>query len=96
MYLGITYTVPPFLSPEFSSLKQAPSSIRQIIHISWTSRMEGLMEFCYKPVLPSVRENFPANSTFQVWYNNDFGLCFEYLVFATFLNALFGVTRWAP
>ena len=54
--------------------------------------MEGLMEFCYKPVLPSVRENFPANSTFQVWYNNDFGLCFEYLVFATFLNALFGVT----
>jgi len=54
--------------------------------------MEGLMEFCYKPVLPSVGENFPANSTFQVWYNNDFGLCFEYLVFATFLNALFGVT----
>ena len=50
------------------------------------------MEFCYKPVLPSVRSNIPANATFQVWYNNDFGLCFEYLVFATFLNALFGFT----
>ena len=54
--------------------------------------MEGLLEFCYEPVLPSSDFSTPANATFEIWYNGDFGLCFEYLVFITFLSALFGVT----
>ena len=54
--------------------------------------MEGLLEFCYEPVLPSSDFSTPANATFEIWYNGDFGLCFEYLVFIAFLSALFGVT----
>ena len=54
--------------------------------------MEGLLEFCYEPVLPSSHFSIPTNTTFEIWYNGDFGLCFQYLVFITFLSALFGVT----
>lgn len=69
--------------------------------------MEGYLDFCYKPVLPCSSESsthlntsiscdptfstFGPNSSFNIWYNGDFELCFEYLIFIAGLSSLFGV-----
>lgn len=56
--------------------------------------MESYLELCYSPLVAenhhnsSLRRALP-NASFIVWYNNDFGLCFEYLTFSAFLGALF-------
>ena len=59
---------------------------------------ERYLNLCYRPVLPthgntSTTWHQPdSNASFLVWYNGDFGLCFEYLVFVAAINALFGIT----
>ena len=52
-----------------------------------------MLNFCYKPLLhiPSATYSIPANASFKVWYNGDFGPCFEYLALVAALNALFGL-----
>ena len=55
--------------------------------------MDGVLNFCYKPLLhiSSTTYSIPANASFKVWYNGDFGPCFEYLVLVAALSALFGL-----
>ncbi len=59
--------------------------------------MENYLKLCYYPLFnKSTREPGDGgeeltNASFTVWYNQDFGLCFEYLVFSAFLGAFFGV-----
>ncbi len=55
--------------------------------------MGTFLKLCYSPL------NFTAggssylapDASFEVWYNGDFGLCFEYLTFSCFLGAVFCV-----
>ena len=58
--------------------------------------MDSYFKLCYSPLDFTSRRRASTtpilpNATFTVWYNNDFGLCFEYLTFSAFLGALFGV-----
>lgn len=55
--------------------------------------MGGYLELCYYPLLGGGVNSIPKlpNASFTVWYGNDFGLCFEYLVFCAFMGAIFGV-----
>ena len=53
-------------------------------------KMENYLKLCYYPIL-STSPRGQSNATFKVWYNHDFGLCFEYLILSGFLGALFGI-----
>ncbi len=60
--------------------------------------MEGYLRLCYYPLIRneansscSTKLCVQSNASFEVWYNKDFGLCFEYLVFSAFLGAVFGI-----
>ena len=56
--------------------------------------MENYLKLCYSPIMAGSHHNRThhqvlQNASFTVWYNGDFGLCFEYLTFSAFLGALF-------
>lgn len=56
--------------------------------------MDSYLKLCYSPLRAESHHNSSQhqvlqNASFTVWYNGDFGLCFEYLTFSAFLGALF-------
>ena len=57
--------------------------------------MASYRDLCYSPFISghtnSSRYGVQPSASFEVWYNGDFGLCFEYLTFSAFLGALFCV-----
>lgn len=52
--------------------------------------MSNYLDLCYYPLM-NLSGNRLSNVSFTVWYDKDFGVCFEYLLFSALLGALFGV-----
>ena len=54
--------------------------------------MDGYLELCYSPILDStLHPSLPTNSTFTLWTNGDFDICFESLL-TTGCAVLLGLT----
>lgn len=54
---------------------------------------QNYIRLCYSPLLGDVANSSHVeySANFAIWYQKDFDLCFEYLMFSAVLGAVFGV-----